>query len=202
MAESHQSSIAFSSPSPHHPPCIPRKFKGARMRKWGKWVSEIRLPHSRKRVWLGSFPTQEDAARAFDFAALFLRGKSSISSLNFKDSPHQFLGACSGAYPLFVQRIARAVSREAARTSKASTSSCAKERDDSGSSFEESMEDEDKGANECLEVQEELWIPDLITFDEIPGLSVADFSKGVDNYPEPTTYFGGTDFVIGSNIYS
>ncbi|ESW33115.1 hypothetical protein PHAVU_001G044500 [Phaseolus vulgaris] len=60
-------------------------YKGVRKRKWGKWVSEIRLPNSRERIWLGSYETQEKAARAFDAALYCLRGKA--ASFNFPDTP-------------------------------------------------------------------------------------------------------------------
>ncbi|TKY58071.1 regulation of transcription [Spatholobus suberectus] len=63
-----------------------KMYKGVRKRKWGKWVSEIRLPNSRERIWLGSYDTQEKAARAFDAALYCLRGKS--ASFNFPDTPH------------------------------------------------------------------------------------------------------------------
>ncbi|KAF8690043.1 hypothetical protein HU200_041435 [Digitaria exilis] len=65
-----------------------KKFKGVRKRKWGKWVSEIRLPNSRERIWLGSYDAPEKAARAFDAAFVCLRGPGAAGAdLNFPDSP-------------------------------------------------------------------------------------------------------------------
>ncbi|KAF9661527.1 hypothetical protein SADUNF_Sadunf19G0078100 [Salix dunnii] len=60
-----------------------KKFKGARRRKWGKWVSEIRIPGKQERLWLGSYSTPEAAAVAHDIASYCLRGPSSLESLNF-----------------------------------------------------------------------------------------------------------------------
>ncbi|KAL2346627.1 hypothetical protein Fmac_000627 [Flemingia macrophylla] len=60
-------------------------YKGVRLRKWGKWVSEIRLPNSRERIWLGSYDSPEKAARAFDAALYCLRGRH--ASFNFPNTP-------------------------------------------------------------------------------------------------------------------
>ncbi|XP_031121038.1 ethylene-responsive transcription factor RAP2-9-like [Ipomoea triloba] len=56
-------------------------YKGIRMRKWGKWVAEIRDTNTR--LSLGSYYTLMAAARAYDVALFYLRGPT--AKLNFPD---------------------------------------------------------------------------------------------------------------------
>jgi len=53
-----------------------KKFRGVRQRHWGSWVSEIRHPLLKRRVWLGTFETAEEAARAYDEAAVLMSGRN------------------------------------------------------------------------------------------------------------------------------
>ncbi|KAL3502359.1 hypothetical protein ACH5RR_036808 [Cinchona calisaya] len=75
-----------------------RKFRGVRLRPWGRWAAEIRDPIRRKRLWLGTFDTAEEAAMVYDQAAIKLHGPKAIT--NFTPPPHVGDNLSSTSNPL------------------------------------------------------------------------------------------------------
>ncbi|CAH8308421.1 unnamed protein product [Eruca vesicaria subsp. sativa] len=68
-----------------------KKFRGVRQRQWGKWVAEIRCGRRaiegrrRDRLWLGTFDTPEEAALAYDNAAIQLVGPHAPTNFGFPE---------------------------------------------------------------------------------------------------------------------
>ncbi|CAL5386379.1 unnamed protein product [Camellia sinensis] len=156
-------------------------YRGVRWRNSHTWVCEVREPNKKTRIWLGTFPTAEMAARAHDVAAIALRGRTAC--VNFADSLWRL--------PIPASLDPKDIQKAAAEGAEAFRPALEEDNDVSGdvAKPEEEEEEEEAAANATTMPEKVFYMDEEAVFG-MPGL-LASMAEGLMLPPPP--HSGGAD---------
>ncbi|MED6206475.1 hypothetical protein PIB30_026941 [Stylosanthes scabra] len=145
------------------------KFVGVRQRPSGRWVAEIKDSTQNIRMWLGTYETAEEAARAYDEAARLLRG--SAARTNFITT--HLSSSLDSPVASRIRNLLNSKKSVAARRSSSSSNSSANNNssndesvENSSSSLSNSCETITQSTPTILSDDDNAYRPDLSSFGE------------------------------------
>ncbi|KAF7819276.1 ethylene-responsive transcription factor ERN1 [Senna tora] len=181
------------------------KFVGVRQRPSGRWVAEIKDTTQKIRMWLGTFETAEQAARAYDEAACLLRGSNTRTNFITHVSLDSPLASrirnllnnkkSETKQQKHMQHYVDASAPKASRISTSNTSSTSTSTSISSSSSNSSNNENSENSPSCGTIQDtqlfdDAYRPDLSSCREefgsdsmSSGLSWGSFGPVFDRFP-------------------
>ncbi|XP_026438978.1 dehydration-responsive element-binding protein 1D-like [Papaver somniferum] len=171
-------------------------YRGVRERKNDKWVCEVREPgNSKSRIWLGTHSSPEMAARAYDVAAIALRGKS--APLNFENSPWVLPRAKSSS----IKDIQAAVSEASLASPFSPDSGPSPMMTNRVSHFKQLSRRVENNVDEAIQENSSTFLDEEALFN-MPSL-IASMAEGMLlDPPQEGYYFDDVEYDVGSNLWS
>ncbi|XP_024364997.1 uncharacterized protein [Physcomitrium patens] len=120
-----------------------KRFVGVRQRPSGRWVAEIKDTTQKIRLWLGTFDSAEEGAKAYDSAARALRGNNTRTNfVPALQSSESSIPASKAARLIFLRKIAASKSKCCEKDQKQKAGCDAKKQQDATSQVDQDRQEQ------------------------------------------------------------